>query len=350
MDVIDRVREIVDGVRAELEIDPRTSVFDVDAVEEEREIVIVGATSEPAAEEMLQRRIGSLDLDLPVRVEIARLPHPDGGLAHALVTASLAPMLSGPFPSDAPISQVVLGQRLLVLRDYGGWLHCRSPDGYLGWVNAGYLRRVDEIEARNWEGGEGGERALSLGGRVVDVAGATLRRLPWGARVTLLRDGRVRLPDGSVGRAIGAIVPETERARRYPRSGREVVATAEMWMGVPYVWGGITRAGTDCSGLAQVVMRTHGVELPRDSDLQERVGQEVMPGREFSGLRPGDLLYFAAGGGRVSHVAISSGGPRLIHAAVTNGGVARNDLTGPLDFERELRSAFLSARRVLPGA
>src|SRR5690606_33138723 len=125
---------------------------------------------------------------------------------------------------------------------------------------------------------------------------------------------------------------------RFPRIGAAVVATAREWRSAPYVWGGTTPWGVDCSGLVQSVYRLHGIDMPRDSDQQARLGDEIPAGREFSNLRPGDLLYFAEGTSRISHVAISTGGARIIHAALGSGGVDENDLLERRDYEQELRS------------
>jgi cell wall-associated NlpC family hydrolase len=103
----------------------------------------------------------------------------------------------------------------------------------------------------------------------------------------------------------------------------------------------------DCSGLVQAVYRTHGVELPRDSDQQAAVGAELEPREDFSTLRAGDLLFFAEQRNRISHVAISAGGSRILHSALGNGGVRFNDLLGDSPYERELLTLLVRTTRVL---
>lgn len=347
MTLRDRLVQILDEVRQEHAPDLRTTVFEVDCLDEDGAITLRGETSVPTAAEELHRRIALLDLERPVVDLVDRLPRlPDGSHSHAVVTAAIAPMLAGPMVTDPHISQALLGHRLLVLRESRRWLHCRSEDGYLGWVHRGYLRRVGEVDARQWEMGLAGEPSFSLGARVMAENGEVLARLPWGAR--FVADGEIAtLPDGAAGGLEGEWISDRDRARRYPADGEAITRTAARWLGAPYFWGGVTPAGVDCSGLAQAIFRTHGVELPRDSDQQARCGQEVDPGPRFQRLRAGDLLFFAEEPGRVTHVTISLGGSGIIHSSLGNGGVARNDMAGDLGYEQELRRIFVCARRVL---
>lgn len=349
MDGMERIAQIVRAVRDEYAPDPRLAVFEVEVTSESHVVRLHGATSEPTAAEALHRRIALLDLAREVEDRIVRLPESgDRRTSHALVTAAIAPMLSDPRVAGIHVSQALLGHRLLVIRQLGRWLHCRSQDGYLGWVHRGYLRRVEEAEARRWEMAADRVACLSLDAEVRTDGGELLVRLPWGSRFALDHDGRAHLPDGSSGELRGEHVVLAEREPRFPQRGDAVVETAGRWMGAPYLWGGTTRAGVDCSGLVQATYRTHGVELPRDSDQQAVVGALVEPGDDFSALRPGDLLFFAEDPGRVTHVTLSTGGSRIIHSSLGNGGVRRNDLNGDNPFERELREIFVCARRILP--
>lgn len=344
----DEVRALVEEVRDALAPDPRLAVFDVEVEIDGDRLTFRGATSEPAAAHELHRRAAELTSWAEVVDLVQLLPEADADdRVHAVVSAAIAPMLAGPRIQSTQVSQAVLGSRLIVFRREGRWLQCRGPDGYIGWIHAGYVALMDEGMARAWELGADGDLWVSLGASVVADDGDVMVRLPWAARVLREQDGIVRLPDGRTGHAKGDMLPLGARGLGFPLETDALCQTASRWLGVPYLWGGITMGGVDCSGFVQAVYRMHGHLIPRDSDQQSRAGEPVEAGAEFELLHPGDLLFFAETPGRCSHVAMSTGGSHIIHSSLGNGGVARNDMAGRRNYERELRRMFLWARRMV---
>lgn len=344
----EEVRALVEEVRDELAPDPRLAVFDVEVEVRGDTVTLLGATSEPAAAQELHRRVAILTAWRQVVDRVQLLPEPEAeDRVHAVVTAAVAPMLSGPRIQCTQVSQAVLGSRLLVFRRDGRWMQCRGSDGYIGWIHAGYVALMDEQRARAWELGTDGEVWVALDAQVSLDSGDVMVRLPWGARVVRESDGVIRLPDGRTGIASGEMVPLGARGLGFPTDGAAICQTAKRWLGVSYLWGGLTMGGVDCSGLVQALYRMHGHVIPRDSDQQSRSGEPVECAEDFANLRPGDLLFFAESPGRCSHVAMSTGGSQIIHASLGNGGVARNDMAGRRAYERELRRMFLWARRMI---
>ncbi|NLR92453.1 C40 family peptidase [Flammeovirga agarivorans] len=89
------------------------------------------------------------------------------------------------------------------------------------------------------------------------------------------------------------------------------IDTANKYLGVPYLWGGRSIFGIDCSGLAQTVMAAHGIQLPRDAYQQAEIGKKIT----FSRSKPGDLAFFNNDKGRITHVGIISDKGKIIHAS-----------------------------------
>ncbi|MDY0340017.1 MAG: NlpC/P60 family protein [Coriobacteriia bacterium] len=120
-----------------------------------------------------------------------------------------------------------------------------------------------------------------------------------------------------------------------PSSG-SVVDIAFQYVGVPYVWGGSTPAGFDCSGLVQYVYRQVGVSLPRTSQSQFHAGQHISADR-VDLLQPGDLVFFGTNGdpNRVHHVGMYVGGGDYIHAPYTGAYVRVNSLTSRIQYSQD---------------
>jgi cell wall-associated NlpC family hydrolase len=120
----------------------------------------------------------------------------------------------------------------------------------------------------------------------------------------------------------------------------QLVEDAYGYMGVPYLWGGISALGIDCSGYVQLLYRLSGIAIPRDADMQWHAGQRVEPP-----FAAGDLLFFGSGKGHrnISHVGMSLGGWRMIHSSGPQNGVYVDDVQEA----HWLRDIFVGACRFL---
>ncbi|HYE58275.1 MAG TPA: C40 family peptidase, partial [Rhodothermales bacterium] len=129
-----------------------------------------------------------------------------------------------------------------------------------------------------------------------------------------------------------------------------LVSTAKTLLGAPYLWGGTSTKGMDCSGFTKTVYLLHGLILPRDANQQADAGEAVDDAGDFSKLQPGDLLFFGrkAQEGRaesIVHVGMWIGGGEFIHAA---GRVRINSMDpGAPNYDAYERGRYIRARRYL---
>lgn len=237
------------------------------------------------------------------------------------------------------VDQLRFGERVTVLAQAQGWLFVQArEDHYFGWVREPELVATDEVPASG----------------VIRVALATLRdepradahaieTLPAG---TWVEPGERRGDFVAVGgdwppgqasvplRAAWVHVDDLAGAESLPRrmpAGEDLVATARTFLDVPYLWGGVSARGLDCSGFVQLAYRLCGVVLMRDADQQSTQGRHVEDAK-----RAGDLLFF---GTPVDHVGLATGRGRMIHAP-GGGRVVEQDVAA--------RGVPVAVRRYLP--
>ncbi|HWC75093.1 MAG TPA: C40 family peptidase [Gemmatimonadales bacterium] len=327
---MDKVARAVDDIRRKWVPDGRLGVFDVSLLPK----MIDGATTSRDARDALRQ----LALESDMLEKLVLLPH-DVDAPAAIVTAAIAPLLAEPRVSAPRVSDALHGESLDVLEEREGWLRVRAFDGYIAWINAGYLATGPVDWSEDWQ-----ERATarSLSADIVTANGR--RRLPTGARVALRR-GVVELADGQRG-AVAAGNVRREQELRVEARHLALPELAQKWYGgAPYLWGGRTEWGIDCSGLVQAVYGARGIALPRDSDQQFAQGREIAMSADGQGYEAGDLLFFAERG-RVSHVALWAGAGTIVHSALSRGGVGSDQLFGDEPRMRRLRENLVGVRRL----
>jgi gamma-D-glutamyl-L-lysine dipeptidyl-peptidase len=240
---------------------------------------------------------------------------------HAVVLATVENMYSAPDASKDVVSQARMGEVVDVLEARDGFLHVRTPDGYPGWVPAGAVfAYAPGAPARYAAQGAVAEVTSLLANLYRDPDVATARpsaQAPLGAVLEVVaaplppRWIRVRLPSGEAAYVQKGDVRlrEAGEARRRGTEA-DLVGTARRFLGIAYLWGGMTPLGVDCSGFVSQVYGVNGYGLLRDAHLQfdDPRGQAV----EKEALRPGDLVFF--GQKKITHVGMYVGEGRFIHA------------------------------------
>jgi hypothetical protein len=265
-----------------------------------------------------------------------------GRSAGGIVTLAALDVRRRPSHAAEMGSQLLMGEVVRVLRrgSAGRWLRVENrTDRYRGWVRAWgvVVQPLRRIAA--WQRASHGR----LTGPWLEVRerpgrGEIVTPLFWGARVvagpTRGRYRRIVLPDGRPGWVEKRGIAVGTRA---VRSLRERVREL---MGVPYLWGGRTPAGFDCSGLVQMLLAEQGCRVPRDAADQERSCRPLRAGER---PEPGDLAFFGRRGGPAGHVGIMMDRGLYAHA---RGQVRLNHLhKGNILYDNELGAQFRGVRR-----
>lgn len=235
-----------------------------------------------------------------------------------VVTNSVADVRREPAHAAELVSQAIYGDSLTPLKIDGDWCLVRLSDGYIGWVRSWHLEAVTAAAVERFER----EALYWVRDNIIQIfKAADADALPVsdavvGTRLIVSPSPkrgwrRVTLVDGREGFARSRGIGPVPRAGRVVRTG--LASTGMRFLGIPYLWGGTTPKGFDCSGLVQRIYQLHGVAIPRDSDQQALHGAEK-PAGAVGSLSTGDLLFFGQSGERITHVAMYLSDGRFLHA------------------------------------
>jgi cell wall-associated NlpC family hydrolase len=224
-------------------------------------------------------------------------------------------------------TQALMGERVMIyeMTDEGWAWGQLEADGYVGWLSANALRAPGAAPTHKVSV----PRTLGFSGP--DIKLAPVAALPMGATLAIVRqDERFAVT------AAGWHLPVVHLAPIKARQP-DFVAVAETMLSVPYLWGGKTSLGIDCSGLVQVALQAAGHTCPRDSDLQELTLGKLS---SLSDLRRGDLIFWNG------HVAIARDATTLIHANAHHMMVAIEPAAGAIARIKAAGSEITSVKRI----
>ena len=216
----------------------------------------------------------------------------------AFAVRGSVPVRKAPDPARGFETEVLFGEPLAIFDEAGGWAWVQlHRDRYVGYVPADALRR-GTLEATH--------KIQSLGAflyRVPDIKSPPLMHLAMNALL------RVSGEDGRFLELAGGGFVYARHANVVDRNARDFVEIAERFVGTPYLWGGRTHLGLDCSGLVQTSLIAAGYAAPRDSDMQQaELGTRVAIRDDFDGFTRGDLVFWKG------HVGIMIDSVLMVHA------------------------------------
>ena len=356
------ITKIAEQTREKYIIDKRTAVFDL-FTDENKNVLI--ETTEAEAAKYFSEQLKPLDITTQVNTKVypaAEL----GQKSYGLVNLSVVNIRSAPRHSAELATQVLLGTQLDLLKFESGYYLVRTPEGYISWLDHYAVIPKTSQDISQWkktdklvftkEYGHVHKEANDNSDRISDLVLGNI----------LIKQGEqngyyhVSFPDGRMGFVPISHMSDYKQWINKPNpQAAEIINVAKKMVGVPYLWGGTSVKGVDCSGFTKTAFFMNGIIIPRDASQQVLTGNPVMvleennePDKDkiLNNLKAGDLLFFAAGKNtnpkaRITHVALYIGNGEFIHAA---GLVRINSLIpGAANFDETQYNTLVSARRFL---
>ena len=323
---INEIEQLIEGVQSKYAPDQRVELFDVEVSQGADTLLITGKTTSELAYLALMREVKKISPKIKESIQLL----PDKVLGEknwGVIYNSVGTLRAEPRYGSELVSQVLLGMPVKILEKQGGWLRIQTPDRYIGWINGSvksltksdlqqYLQQpkivVVSLYAHAYEDLDSNSRPVSdlVAGNMLTVQ--SVEGIYY----------RVQYPDGREAYVQKKDAVEvSEWVKDITLKGESVINTAFRFMGVPYLWGGTSAKGLDCSGFTKLVYFLHGVILARDASQQVLYGKLVDEVGNFEGVQVGDLLFFGTKASfenpreRVVHVGIYIGQKRFIHAS-----------------------------------
>ena len=242
-------------------------------------------------------------------------------MKYGISKLSIIPGRAEPSDKAENITQILFGEHFEILEEQEKWKKIRMPDdNYVCWI---CYKQYEEIskEAFDFLCDNFWPRTLDLLGIVKDLDTQDYHNLPLGSQIPFFDDGNFHINEASF------IFKGTLAAA----STKNIIPYAYLYLNAPYLWGGRTPFGIDCSGFSQMVYKLIGIKIPRDAYQQEEIGTEV----SLENAKEGDLAFFVNAKGRVNHVGIMMKDKQVIHASgrvridkIDKRGIYNTDIVG----------------------
>lgn len=316
------IQKIIDEVKIEYAPDSRTAIFNI-KTENAKTVILSGETNDKEAKESLMNRIQKAKLS--VKDEIVLLPDESvGNKLLAIVNVSVANLRTAPKHSAELATQALLGTPVNLLKKESGWYLIQTPDKYIAWTNSGSITIMDQAQFLNWKSSP---KIIYLNTSGFSMNESETQRVSdlVSGNILALEDERedhflVSYPNNRL-----ALIKKDEAEifdfwlvhTNLNQGG--IFNTSRELIGIPYLWGGTSTKGLDCSGFTKTVYLLHGIILPRDASQQVHAGVLVDKDKNFEQLQTGDLLFFGRikddGTELATHVGLWLGNHQFIHAS-----------------------------------
>ncbi|HDP66945.1 MAG TPA: hypothetical protein ENN20_00415 [Candidatus Marinimicrobia bacterium] len=346
-----RINAISEGIQEQYCPDPRTSVWTVKTQWINDRYVLTGETDNGDARSEFYRQIDENFSDLNNEKNIKLLPDDVmNGIIFAVPKNSIVTLRRRPSVKEEMVTQSLRGLPLDILKKERGFYLVRTDDGYLGWVGTDRVQEGDLEFKNEWQ------TAPQV--VYVDIEGVVYSEpskksqpvsdVIMGNRFRLLEQKRrwtkVGYPDQREGYLPTKSLEKLANYLNRPLDFKELVKTAKLLMGRPYMWGAASPKQLDCSGFTQTVYRQHGYVLQRDASMQVYEGVAVDTTNFPEQLQTGDLIFFGPNPQRITHVALYIGNYEFMHSS----GRVRLDSFNPADphYNNYRRTHIRAVRRI----
>lgn len=321
------LENLILSVQKELVPDKRISVFDITFELNDNVLTLKGDVSDSEYKEHLIKKIKESG-NYTINDEINILPDKKlGDKVFGIINLSVANLRTKPDHFHEMATQSILGTPVKVLKEHEGFYLIQTPNDYLGWLDDDGLVRINKDEFDEWNKSKKViyKNHYGLIRLKTDLNSEVVSDIVEGCIVKVIseKDGfsHIELPDGRSGFLPSSDLEDFSKWMNNSKpNAQEILNTAKSFMGFPYLWGGTSIKGIDCSGFTGTAYFLNGVLLPRDANQQAKAGDEITIDESFSNLKPGDLLFFGRKKSndnpeKISHVGIYLGDKDYIHSS-----------------------------------
>ena len=312
----------VEKIKSTYAADKRTAVFDIETQYRDGQWQIKGETSSRQAYQEINSLASQTFQSAELINDFQMLPPASfADTVYALVHVSVGNLRKQPKHAAEMVDQVLMGAELKLLKAESYWYLVQTDYDYLGWITRGTITRQTAADIQNWRKGERFTWGANWG-QVFEEPSETSQIVCDLVLNNVLKKRsdrgswmEIELPDGRSGYVRRNNLRPYRAVDNEVTPGREaVLERAKTFMGIPYLWGGNSTKGFDCSGFTGTVFKCEGYQLPRDANMQVLLGKEIIPEADFSNILGGDLIFFGSPE-RITHVGICLGGSYFIHCS-----------------------------------